>query len=1319
MDRRIGTIVATLVALTMFAPTAWAPAPPDGLDSLAAEPGASTLLVSLEEATCLLALADGTILSGHEGGGVAEWGPNASLLALATTVEGLPSAHIQDLADWNGTAFAATRAGVAVRSAPGHWKTVSNMSTESLGAGTRGLIGVDKEGVVLESRDGATWSPVQIRGDGIEGIAWRVAVWSGDILAVTNGVGIVVMDLAIQTNASVLVPLGGSSPGVGDLAIEGMTLAVTFGDRPDVFNLSSDEWLDPSVAASARRYANNWSCIAVDEGIVMAGASGTDGNVVELEPAEGTTPASWALVARVQDGGTVSDVAPRAAGGAHAAMDSGAWTLPAGGPPARLGEGTTSTPRSNYIDGVEIAGNVLWATSLGHLYGLELTSDGAPISWSLLPPEGFGLAIFLRDSAEYNGVVYLAIHSEVWTYDLYLSSKPSRWGKVPLEGVMAGGRAQALEISDGRLWCGGSFGLAWLVQVGNASRWELETGSPKRVFDLAAVDDGLLAATDSGPWMRNGRTGTWTEGTGPGAAWLPEVPLTCLAGSAGGPWAGTIQGIFWKGPPNGTFPAQSTVTDICALASGRGAIWASLHDNRAIAIVPPSGEGRYFGSGEPGSVAVDVALGDALVKDVAIGPEGTAFLATDSGVHRVDPFNNEWAQWTTTEGLSANDLRTLQVEPGTDRLWIGAYGGVDVLDTATGGISSISTDQGLPSNLVYQIIAREGEAWVGTDAGGAARRPFSGGTWQAYNMTTGLVADDVQAIAALGTKVIFGTDSGVTVLDLTSSAVNSYTMSSTAGRLPGDWVWCELAVGARVWVGTDRGLAWLDPATGDFSFQAITDLDQPAVRSLAQDRTGRLWVGTDAGVFVLNVSLGEVEARLDHTGGLPGDEALALMPDSTGSMWVGTSAGAALVDEQARVIATYTTRDGLAHDRVTCLAEHPDGTVWIGTAGGLSMLERTRWAVLPQWSTAVQDLPDVAISQEGVRVTPKLPSEGDEVTFNVTVTNPSHINAIATIALMSDDGGQPGLVLDTAIAYTVAGGCYTVLLKWTAVGGEVPLWIVADPDGRVPESDRRNNQVAFGLHVNHRPVLLDATYHLENASDVWEFGLRQSGTFRVNVTYRDIDGDLPVEVRVGRDLPTDAGFNMSHGWMMPPVVPAGSVLTGRLYSGVAYLGSGNNTLYIATSDGPSVNWTSITIPFNFNISISGIAPGSRVSGHVRIGFGVTGPREGTGVANLSAWYPYNDTRLQAPGFRMIEAERDGMNLTLNLRTIDVGTHDIWFVAFDDRGMFATSVVQGVVVEQPEEQGTSGNILVVILLLVVACSIMVSALKIRSTGGGPG
>ena len=1319
MDRRISSIVATLVALTMVAPAAWAPAPQDGSDSRAAEPGVSTLLVSLEEATCLLVLADGTFLSGHEGGGVAEWGPDSSLLVLATTVEGLPSAHVQDLAYWNGTAFAATRAGIAMRSAPGQWTTVSNLSTESLGAGTRGLIAVDKVGVVLESRDGAAWSPVPIRGDGMAGVAWRLAVWSGDLLAMTNGVGIAVLDTAAHANATVLVPLGGPSPGVGDLAMEGTILAATFGDGPNVYDLSSGEWLDPSVAASARRYASNWSCVAIDEGLVMAGAYGADGTVVRLEPAEGTASASWELVAQVQDGGTVRDVAPRRAGGAYAALGSGAWALPAGGTPARLGEGTTSAPASNFIEGVEVAGNIMWASSLGHLYGLELTPGGAPVVWSLQQPDGFGLALFLTDSAEYNGVVYLAIHSEVWTYDLYLSSKPSRWGKVPMDGALAGGHAQALEVSAGRLWCGGSFGAAFLVQEGNTSRWMLDTGSPRGTFDLAAVAGGILAASNNGPYMRDESTGTWTAGTGPGEGWLPEVPLTCLAVSAGDPWGGTFNGIFWKGQPSGSFPADSSVTDICALASGTGAVWAALSDHTAVAILPSNGEGRHFGSGESGTVAADAALGDAQVKDVAIGPDGTAFLATDSGVHRVALFKNEWAQWTTAEGLSANDLRTLMVEPGTDRLWTGAYGGVDILDTATGGISSISTDQGLPSNLVYQIIAREGDAWVGTDAGGAARRPFTGGTWQVYNMTTGLVADDVQAIAALGTKVVFGTDSGVTVLDLATSSVTSHTMSSTAGRLPGDWVWCELAVGARVWVGTDRGLAWLDPATGDFSFQAITDLDQPAVRSLAQDRTGRLWVGTDAGVFVLNVSLGEVEARLDHTGGLPGDEALALMPDSTGTMWVGTSAGVAMVDMDGRVLATYTTREGLAHDRVTCLAEHPDGTIWIGTAGGLSRLDRTRWAVLPQWSAAVQDLPDVAVSQEAVRATPELPSEGDEVTFNVTVTNPSRINAIASIALMSDDGGQPGLVLDTAIAYTVAGGCYTVLLKWTAVGGEVPLWIVADPDGRVPESDRRNNQVAFGLHVNHRPMLFGATYNLESAGGLWMSDAQPHGTFQINVTYRDIDGDLPVDVRVGYNQPTDAGFNLSRSWGMTPVLPGGSILTGRLYSGIVDKGPGNNTLYIVASDGPSINYTSIIVPLNFNITVSGMSSARRVSGHVRVEFAVTGPWEGTRVSNLSAWYPLIDDRLENPGYALIETQRDGMNLTLNFRAGDVGAHDVWFIAIDDRGMFATSVVQGVVVEQPEEQGTSGNILVVISLLVLGCSIMVSALKIRSTRGGPG
>jgi len=392
------------------------------------------------------------------------------------------------------------------------------------------------------------------------------------------------------------------------------------------------------------------------------------------------------------------------------------------------------------------------------------------------------------------------------------------------------------------------------------------------------------------------------------------------------------------------------------------------------------------------------------------------------------------------------------------------------------------------------------------------------------------------------------------------------------------------------------------------------------------------------------------------------------------------------------VLASFTTRDGLVHDRVTCLAEHPDGTVWIGTAGGLSRLDRTRWAVLPQWSTAVQDLPDVAISQEGIRAIPELPSEGDDVTFNVTVANPSRISAIATIALMSDDGGRPSLVLDTAIAYTVAGGCYTVLLKWIAVGGEVPLWIVADPDGRVPESDRRNNLVAFGLHVNRPPRISDisVTY---NGIAPWSY--HTVGNFSITIRYSDEDGDP------ARSL-LATGHNGFHGeFSFDPIAGPGDFKVGRFYRCDVWASSGDNNYTIKVNDGMRQTNASVVLHFNFRINVTGIDPGSTVDGARTIRASVVGTWEGNTVEELSVYIDNGTGQppVEYPWVALPElrSTRSGENLTIDFAGTPDGKYDLLVLAIDDRGLAASTRITGVIIVHASESNPSWTWAAVLLM----------------------
>jgi hypothetical protein len=267
-----------------------------------------------------------------------------------------------------------------------------------------------------------------------------------------------------------------------------------------------------------------------------------------------------------------------------------------------------------------------------------------------------------------------------------------------------------------------------------------------------------------------------------------------------------------------------------------------------------------------------------------------------------------------------------------------------------------------------------------------------------------------------------------------------------------------------------------------------------------------------------------------------------------------------------------------------------------------------------------------------------------------------------------------------------------VLLKWTAVGGEVPLWIVADPDGRVPESDRRNNRVAFGLHVNRPPRISDVnvTY---NGIAPWSN--HTMGNFSIKVLYSDEDND-PAQSLLAHGL---SGFQGTFGFV--PIAGPGDFRTGRSYSCDVWASSGDNNFTITASDGMRQTSTSVVVHFNFRINVTGIDPGSTVDGKQTIRATVVGSWEGSTVEELRV-YIDNGTG-QPPkdhpwvALPELESVRSGENLTIDLAGTPAGKYDLLVVAIDDRGLAASARITGVVITHPAETNASWTWMVVILL----------------------
>ncbi|UCC92793.1 MAG: hypothetical protein JSW25_09040, partial [Thermoplasmata archaeon] len=821
---------------------------------------------------------------------------------------------------------------------------------------------------------------------------------------------------------------------------------------------------------------------------------------------------------------------------------------------------------------------------------------------------------------------------------------------------------------NGTLYTGGAYGMDTMVPGSDPPEFQMVPDAPAGVTCLLVVFDRIIyVGTENGLWTYDTSDGEWKD--------PDQLDLSLPSGA--------VTDIATNGPLI-EVAITDTLNEVIMLSSGSETVLETGEDITRVDGKADSNEpfwvaaggraylylSRFAGAIEPEREE----LGDAWVNDVQFSPDGTVYLATDSGVHRIDRYGTVWTEWTTSNGLSANDIRTLEYVPEESDLWVGAYGGVDVMDTENETMTRIGYEDGIPSNLVYDIHMEGEDVWIGTDVGGAATADRAQLAWQEYNMSTGLIADDVQALAIWNDYVLFGTDEGVTVLDRANSTFNSYT--STSSDLPANWVWCAIAADDGFFVGTDGGLAHLDPTTGTWTHISEGELEGKQIRSLARLTRGILWVGTSEGLFTVffGIDLEVLDiGRIDRTDGLPGDEVLSIDLISTGDVMVGTSGGLAILDFFEDLVATFTTFDGLIHDRVAAIDEGPRGTFWIGTAGGLSRLTMDSWELQSQWTLFSEDIPDVYVALDGVSIEPDEPNEGDTVNITVTVSNPSGKRAIVHVGLFEDEAGSIGDEVTRDIAYTEPGGAYEVSLLWNAMGGEQVLWIVADPDDVVPETNERNNVIAITFRANHLPVLSSIETSTPRGNGDY---LQQLATIDVSYVYIDLDGDDP-----DNPIAIVTGFHQPQ----PLSVGTGDPRTGVTISGEVYIPLGDSIIELEVGDGKVTVNSTLEERINFAIEARGIPETLGPQEEFSFTVHTVGAWEGMSIDRVDAMFVSQgsdpaDPRMWSPyTFSSTERDRDGWEFT-TLRN-SAGKYDLWVVGYDDRGIMALHVEEGVIIEE--------------------------------------
>ncbi|WEK37448.1 MAG: two-component regulator propeller domain-containing protein [Candidatus Pseudobacter hemicellulosilyticus] len=324
------------------------------------------------------------------------------------------------------------------------------------------------------------------------------------------------------------------------------------------------------------------------------------------------------------------------------------------------------------------------------------------------------------------------------------------------------------------------------------------------------------------------------------------------------------------------------------------------------------------------------------------------------GVSMYDPQTRSFTSYHKNSSPAINDdiVRGIsQPEPG--KIFIGTEKGLNILDEATGAISSYQNHPADPfsisDNSVYRIYPdRNGTTWIGTYFGGVSYFRPGGSAFELYYPTGNTGTLTGRAVSCFledePGKFWIGTeDGGLQYFDSRTKVFRQYPFLPRQPKLAYHNVHALLKDGqGRLWIGLFAGgINRYDPATGAMR-QYLQQSSDPHsllgnhIFSLYQDKEGIIWVGTDQGLNKYD-SATDGFIRFKEPG-LYNTIVYDMLEDASRNLYVATYNNGLYIlnkrTDQWHNISNQTKGGALATNKLICLHDDNNGHLWIGTDGG-------------------------------------------------------------------------------------------------------------------------------------------------------------------------------------------------------------------------------------------------------------------------------------------------------------------------------------------------------------------------------------------------
>ncbi|MBV8274939.1 MAG: hypothetical protein JO170_06730 [Verrucomicrobia bacterium] len=459
-------------------------------------------------------------------------------------------------------------------------------------------------------------------------------------------------------------------------------------------------------------------------------------------------------------------------------------------------------------------------------------------------------------------------------------------------------------------------------------RWDQDQGLPQNVTaDIAQTQDGFL-------WLRFEHGLIRFDGkkfaVGKDIHANIELPLdvySLLLGSSGVLWISSWKAMFCR-LPNGNFKQfgknDGVPEDPLAplFLDKEGTLWVGT-ENHGLLCFKENRFSTYSGT---------LDLARHQVYAFSETSDGAVWIATASGVYRIDRKSNEIRRFSKIDGLPADAVYGLRVDR-QGRLWAGTGRGLARLEN--GIFQPIPNDLGrLPIEVL--TIDSHGMIWASIAGGGLWRvEPGTGQVSQLPPENGRPVPNIQQIFEDREGNIWLATSEGLERL----SDVKFVTYTTRDG-LPSDNVGTVTSGNSgRIWIGTSSGLACL--INDKIERIPLGSKDEPMgpmeVTSLYEDPHEVLWFGTrDGALHRLENGEDRRVAALNQEGG-PG-YAMGICNNRVGDLLVGTAGAGLQMFRGGQLVRTFNTNDGLRNRSIFSLTIDREETVWIGITPGLDVL---------------------------------------------------------------------------------------------------------------------------------------------------------------------------------------------------------------------------------------------------------------------------------------------------------------------------------------------------------------------------------------------